>query len=102
MPIYNTSGFPPLPEVAIPAKPAYFYGKLPVDTDDTYMRITSVAVSANVAIVQGIIFRGNVPTVGSQISIQGTTTSSGLFNVSSAIVTTVSSNQSTGAYSITF
>lgn len=102
MPQYNATGFPPLPEVAIPSKPAYFLGSLPTATDDTYMRVSNVSIAANVAIVVGTIFRGNVPTVGSYISIRGTQTNSGIFNVSAAQITTVSGNIATGVYSITF
>ena len=94
--------FGPLPEVAIPAKPAYFWGSMPVDTQDTLMRINNVAIAANVAIIQGVIFQGNIPAVGNQISIQGTKTGSGIFNVTGATITTVSGNPLTGAYSITF
>lgn len=102
MPLYNTSAFAPLPEVAIPAKPAYFFGSLPVDTDDTYMRVTSVAVLSNVATVVGTIFRGNIPAVGNLISIQGTTSNGGIFNVKAAAIVSFSGTPSTGVYSITF
>ena len=102
MPTYNATGFPPLPEVAIPAKPSYFFGSLNTHAEDTCMRINNVAVAADVAIVQGTIFRGNIPTVGSLVSIQGTQTNSGIFNVSSVPLTTVSGNPATGAYSLTF
>jgi len=102
MPLYSTSAFAPLPEVAIPAKPAYFFGSLPTDTDDTYARVTNVAISSNVAIVRATIYRGNVPPVGSLISIQGTSTSGGIFNVSAAPITTVSGDLATGDYSFTF
>src|SRR5271155_460131 len=102
MPNYNTSAFAPLPELAIPAKPAYFFGSLPVTTDDTYMRVSSVAVTSNVATVVGTIFRGNIPAVGNQISIQGTTSNSGVFNVNAAIITGVTGTASTGVYTITF
>jgi hypothetical protein len=102
MPYYNTSAFAPLPEVAIPAKPAYFFGKLPIDTDDTYLRVSSVGLASNVATVTGTIFRGNIPAVGNQISVQGTKTSAGAFNVSSATILSVGGTPSTGVYSITF
>lgn len=102
MPLYNATGFPPLPEVSIPAKPAYFFGKLPVTTDDTYARISSVTVLSNVATVVGTIFRGNIPAVGNQISIQGTTSNGGIFNVTAAIITSFSGVPTTGVYSISF
>ena len=74
MPTYSNSAFAPLPEVAIPAKPAYFFGSLPVTTQDTQvMRISNVALTSNVATVVGTIFQGNIPAVGNFISIIGTT-----------------------------
>jgi len=91
-----------LPEVAIPAKPAYFFGTLNTNTDDTYLRITNVALTTNVATVTGTIYRGNIPTVGSLITIQGTATNSGAFNVSAVPLTAVSGNAATGVYSLSF
>src|ERR1700676_3832208 len=102
MPNYLNSAFAPLPEVAIPAVPAYFFGASSSNADDTYMRVSSVAITTNVATVVGTIFRGNVPTVGDEISIIGTTSNAGIFNVQSAIITAVSGVQSTGVYSISF
>ena len=102
MPLYNSSPFAPSPEVAIPSKPAYFFGKLPVDTDDTYLRVTSVALASNVATVTGTIYRGNIPVAGNQISIQGTTSNGSVFNVTAATITAVSGTASTGVYSISF
>lgn len=102
MPIYSTSAFAPLPEIAIPAKPAYFFGSLPVLTDDTYARVTNVALTTNVATVTATIYRGNIPTVGSLITIQGTATNSGAFNVSAVPLTAVSGNAATGVYSLSF
>lgn len=102
MPPYNNSLFPPLPEVAIPGVPSYFYGSFPRDTDDTYMRVSNVALTTNVASVTGTIYRGNIPAVGNWISIQGTTSTAGLFNVSQAVITGVSGTPSTGVYTITF
>lgn len=102
MPTYNTSAFAPLPEVAIPAKPAYFFGTNPIDTDDTYGYVTNVALASNVATVTITVYRGNIPTVGSLISIQGSTNTSGLFNVKAASITGVTGTASTGVYAITF
>ncbi len=102
MPLYNSSAFAPLPEVAIPARPAYFFGSLPVDTQDTQMRLSNVALTSNVASVAGTIFQGNIPAVGNFISIIGSTSTSGLFNVNQAVITGVTGTASTGVYTITF
>ena len=102
MPTYSNSAFAPLPEVAIPAKPAYFFGSLPVTTQDTQMRISNVALTSNVATVVGTIFQGNIPAVGNFISIIGTTSTGGVFNVNQATITGVTGTASTGVYTITF
>ena len=102
MPLYNTSAFASLPEVAIPAKPAYFFGSLPTGTDDTYARVTNVVLTTNVATVTATIYRGNIPAVGSLITIQGTATNAGAFNVSGVPLTAVSGNAATGVYSLSF
>lgn len=102
MPTYSTSAFAPLPEVAIPAKPAYFYGANSVNTDDTYARVTNVALTSDVATVTATIYRGNIPAAGSLISIQGTATNSGIFNVSGVALTAVTGTAATGVYSLSF
>lgn len=101
MPLYNISSFSPLPEVAIPSKPAYFFGKLPVDTQDTAMRISSVSLTTNVASVTGTIFQGNVPVVGGNISILGTVSNSGVFNTT-GVIASVTGTPATGVYTVTF
>lgn len=102
MPYYNQSAFAPLPEVAIPAKPAYFFGTLPTGTDDTYIRISNVALTSNVATVTGTIYRGNIPVVGNDISIIGSTSTGGLFNVSQVQLTAVSVVAATGVGTFSF
>lgn len=102
MPLYSTSAFATLPVIAIPGKPEFFFGSLPTSTDDTYLRVTNVALTSNVATVTGTIYRGNIPLVGSLITIAGSTSTSGLFNVNAATITGVTGTPSTGVYAITF
>ena len=102
MPNYSASAFAPLPQVAIPGTPAYFYGSLPTGTDDTYIHITNVAVTSNVATVTGTIYRGNIPVAGNFISITGCPTASGAFNVSQIALTAVSVTASTGVGTFSF
>jgi hypothetical protein len=75
---------------------------MPWDTQDTLIQVTSVAISANVATVVGTIQRGNVPVAGNMISIQGTQTLSGAFNVSSIPLSSVSVVVATGVVTMTF
>ena len=102
MPTMNTSGFAALPEVVLPGKPAYMYGSMPWDTQDTIIQITNVAATGGTATVAGYIRGGNIPVVGNLISISGTQTSSGLFNVSSVPLTGVTVNPLTATGTFTF
>lgn len=102
MPAYSNSAFAPLPEVAIPAKPAYFWGSLPVTTQDTLGRVTNVALTSNVATVTITIYQGNIPVVGNFITVSGSTNNSGLFNINQAKITAVSGTPSTGVYTISY
>jgi hypothetical protein len=102
MPLYDATGLGPLPVIAIPSQPAYFFGSFPRDTQDTQMRISTVAITSDVATVTGTIYQGNIPAVGNQISIRGTQTNSGVFNVTAATITGVTGTPSTGVYAITF
>lgn len=101
MPNYSASAFAPLPEVAIPSKPSYFFGSLNTSADDTYLRVTNVALATNVATVTATIYRGNIPVVGQVITIKGTASNSGAFNVT-ATLTGVSVVAATGVATLTF
>lgn len=103
MPVYTTPvGYNTLPEVAIPGKPAYFYGSYPVDTQDTQARITSIACASNVATIVCTIFQGNIPVVGNLISVQGVPNASGAYNVTAVAIASISGTASTGVYTITY
>jgi hypothetical protein len=102
MPTMNVSAFAPLPEVVLPGKPAYLYGSLATDTQDTLLQVTNVAATGGTATVSVYVLAGSVPVVGNLISIAGTQTSSGLFNVSSAPLTNVTINAKTGVGTVQF
>ena len=101
MPAYAVAvGSNPLPETAIPGKPAYFFGSYPADTQDTIAYITNVALTSNVATITVQITGGNIPAVGNLITVQNASNSA--FNVSSATITGVTITASTGAGTITY
>lgn len=102
MPTMNLSGFAPLPVVALSGVPTYFYGSLATDTQDTLLQVTNVAATGGTATVSVYVRAGNIPIVGNLISIAGTQTSSGLFNVSSAPLTNVTINATTGIGTVQF
>lgn len=102
MPTMNVSAFAPLPEVVLPGKPAYIYGSLATDTQDTLLQVTNVAATGGTATVSVYVRAGSIPVVGNLISIAGTQASSGLFNVSSAPLTNVTINATTGVGTVQF
>ena len=103
MPAYVTPvGYNARPEVAVSGQPAYFYGSFPRDTQDMIAQITSVACASNVATIVMTIQQGNIPVVGNLISVQGTQSASGAYNVSRVAIATISGTASTGVYTVTY
>ena len=102
MPTMNTTAFAPLPIVALPGTPTYLYGAFNPLTQDTLFQVTNVALTSNMATVTGYVRAGNIPIVGNLISIAGTTSTSGLFNVSSVALTGVIITAATGIGTMTF
>ena len=103
MPAYVQSvGYNPLPEVVVSGKPAYLFGALPTDTQDTLAQVTSVACASNVATIVCTIQQGNIPVVGNLITVQGTVTASGAYNVKQVAIASISGTASTGVYTITY
>lgn len=74
----------------------------------TRFLITQVSITSNVATITGSVIEGNIPTVPaasqpqSLISITGTQSNAGLFNVTAVAITGVNINASTGIGTITF
>ncbi len=91
MPAFNPAPFPfgPAPKLLYAGVAEYFFGSWPQDTSPTKMYVTSVAIASNVATLGVVVYEGNVPAVGSLISVQGTQVNSE-FNVTNAVLTAVS------------
>ena len=102
MPAYQTSPFGPAPVLMVGGRTEYLYGIQSDAVGPTQIAISSVAITANVATVVGTIVSGNAPVVGSLVSIRGTQTSSGLFNVTNVALASVTPVLQTGAVTITF
>lgn len=68
---------------------------------DGEMRVTSVALTSNVAVVSVTGWSGPLPVVGAFISIDKTQTNSGIFNVTNLPITAVTVDQ-TGTGTISF
>ena len=100
MPTYNS----PLvkPQLVQKGVPAYLFGNLNMLQGNTKGRVTNVALTSNVVTISLTIFEGPQPKVGDLITIWGTASTSGLFNVTRAILTAVTITGSTGAGTVTF
>lgn len=102
MPAYNVSPFGPPPVLMVGGRTEFLYGGYNDAISSTQIAISSVAITSNVATVIGTIVKGNAPAVGSLVSIQGTTSNSGAFNVTNVALTGVTATLLTGAVTITF
>lgn len=89
MPSFSSSPFAALPQKLIPGQPAFLFGSWPSDVAPTKGNINKVAITSNVATVTVVINEGNVPAVGSLITVQGTATASGSFNVTNVALASV-------------
>jgi hypothetical protein len=85
-----------------PFTPVKLAVKLNFHQGDTVMLVSNVALATNVATLTVQITAGEIPTVGSLISVQQTQSTTGLFNVSRAVLTGVTINMTTGAGTVTF
>jgi hypothetical protein len=102
MPSYNNTPFALAPKLLTAGWPEFLLGSFPTDVSPTRFQVTNVALASNVATVSGYVREGNIPTAGSLISIQGTATASGAFNVSNATITGVTIDATSGIGTITF
>lgn len=102
MTAYNTSPFGPPPVLMVGGRTEFLYGGFADTISATQIQVASVAITSNVATVLGTVISGNAPAVGNLVSIQGTKTSAGLFNVTNVTLASVSVNATTGAATITF
>ena len=100
MPNYNASPFAAIPQKLIPGRPAYLFGSFNDTVSPTKGVVNNVALASNVATVTVVINEGNVPAVGSLITIVGTASASGAFNVTNVALTGVTLTN--GAGTLTF
>lgn len=101
MPAYANSAF----QVATLVQrgvPCYLFGSYNYKQDNTRMLVSNVALTTNVATLTVQITCGEVPKVGSLISVQQTASTSGTFNVNRVALTGVTIDATTGAGTVTF
>jgi hypothetical protein len=101
MPAYNKTPFAAAVKLLYAGVCEYLFGSWPQDKSPTQMYVTSVAVTGNVATVGVVVYGGDAPAVGSLLSIQGTQSNGGIFNVTNAVLTGVTLN-SAGVGTVTF
>jgi hypothetical protein len=98
--ITNPSGNNPV-ALLQPGLPGYAFGSRAIGST-RLLQITNVSLTTNVATVTVTMREGNIPAVGDLITIRGTTTAGGAFNVSNVSITGVSITAATGQGTITF
>jgi hypothetical protein len=89
MPLYNKSPFAAAVRLLYAGVVEYLFGSWPQDVSPTKMYVTSVANTATVATLGVTVYEGNIPAVGSLISVQGTQQQAGAYNVTNAPLTAV-------------
>ena len=102
MPKYLVTPLDGIPPMLLPGIPGYSFGSFNPDLPTTRMQVTSVALTSNVATLSVVMVEGNIPAVGSLISVRGTQKAGGAFNVSNIALTGVSIVALTGIGTVTF
>jgi hypothetical protein len=88
MPFYTSSPFD-IKYGLQPGRPGYCFGSWDEDADNTTALVTNVALTSNVATVSLKLLYGEIPVANQLISIQGTQTASGAFNVTNVAIASV-------------
>lgn len=99
MPFYPTDPNGVRAILASPGSATYLLGSRAADGGKLY--ISTVAIAANVATVGVSVWSGNLPVVGTKITIRGTSQQSGVFNVTNVALTAVTLNAA-GVGTVTF
>ena len=104
MPAYVTSPFKPTPILLVQGRPEYVFGSWLDKTGPTLGYVVSDSAVTTTGTLTFRIVSGNVPAVGSLITVVGTANASGNFNVTNAQIlsaTTTDAGISTVTYAIT-
>jgi hypothetical protein len=103
LPPYNANpGVNTFPVLLQPGVNGYAFGSLNVNFPTTMMEISAVTLIGNVAGVSVLVREGAIPIPGSLLTIRGTSTASGAFNVVNVPIGTVTIDPVTGIGTITF
>ena len=85
-----------------PGTPEYLLGSWNQDVATTKMWVSKVALASDVATLTVQVTRGPIPAVGSMITVTGTQTGGGEFNVTRVALTAVTIDAGTGAGTVSF
>ena len=102
MPLYIETPLDGIPPMLLPGIPGYLFGSFNPDLPTARMLVTSVAITGNVATLGVQMVEGDIPAVGSLISVRGTQTASGAANVTNVALASVSISSLTGIGTVTF
>lgn len=100
MPAYQTTPFKPVPELLVAGRPSYVFGSFNDRTGPTLGNVISNSSATTLATLIFQIVSGNIPTVGSLITVVGCANSAN-FNVTNATVLSVSTTAS-GVCTVTY
>lgn len=101
MPGYSSNPLSAI-QLALPGTCTYFWGSLSDRVAPTKMTVSNVALTTNVATLTVQVIEGNVPVAGQLVTVTGTQSTSGLFNVTAIAIASATINATTGAGTITF
>ena len=101
MPAYITNPLDGVTPMLLPGIPGYSLGSLNSDLPTVKMLVTNVSLTSNVATLSVQMVEGNIPAVGSLISVRGIQAASGAFNISNIALASVSITALTGAGTVT-
>lgn len=101
MPAYQLTPFREPTKLLVPGLPSWLLGSYLEDAAPTFGYVISDSAATTTATVVFQITQGNIPIVGSLITVRGTANSGGVFNVVGATVLTASTSDY-GVCSVTY
>jgi hypothetical protein len=102
MPAYQLTPFKQPVQLLIPGTPSYVLGSFNNRTGPTLGKVISDGGNGTTATVVVQILSGNAPLLGSLITIVGTANSAGAYNVTNAVISSVSTDMNSGISTISF
>lgn len=101
MPTYQTTPFKASPVLAVAGTPTYLFGSYNDKTGPTLGFVISDSAVTTTGTLTFQITSGNIPIVGALITVVGTANATGNFNVTNAVILTVSTTDA-GVCTVTY